>query len=200
MRYKWRGIAISVLFQVFTNRTYLSYEDFDTFVDRQEFEMKMNDVFTVAEETAYLYMIVRSVLFFYLFVLMFKFFKAFRSNDRLDVVIQTITDSATDVIHFAIAFALVFLCFASAGMVLFGYTVEGFHTFIYSLFFCWRSGVGMDDIDVYEVWYQVLAYFWYFTYLALMSTLMINIWSASFLRPTVASTPMQASHPLCWSR
>ncbi|OLP80127.1 hypothetical protein AK812_SmicGene39498 [Symbiodinium microadriaticum] len=70
----------------------------------------------------------------------------------------------------------VFLCFASAGMVLFGYTVEGFHTFIYSLFFCWRSGVGMDDIDVYEVWYQVLAYFWYFTYLALMSrTLMINI-------------------------
>ncbi|CAE7573177.1 pkd2 [Symbiodinium sp. CCMP2592] len=171
-----KGLPSEVLdLYVFTNRTYLTYEDFNNLVDRQEFEMKMNDIFTVAEETAYLYMLVRSVLFFYLFVLMFKFFKAFRSNDRLDVVIQTITDSATDVIHFAIAFALVFLCFASAAMVLFGYTVEGFHTFIYALFFCWRSGVGMDDIDVYEVWYQVLAYFWYFTYLALMSTLMINI-------------------------
>ena len=29
--------------------------------------------------------------------------------------------------------AEVFLCFASAGMVLFGYTVEGFHTFVYSV-------------------------------------------------------------------
>ncbi|CAE7474410.1 pkd2 [Symbiodinium natans] len=160
---------------VFTNRSYLSYEEFNNLVDRQDFERKMSEVLTTAEETAYLYTLVRSLLFFYLFVLMFKFFKAFRANDRLDVVIQTITDSATDVLHFAIAFLLVFLCFASAGMVLFGYTVEGFHTFVYSVFFCWRAGVGMADIEVYEIWYQVLAYFWHFTYLALMSILMINI-------------------------
>ena len=43
----------------------------------------------------------------------------------------------------------VFLCFASAGMVLFGYTVEGFHTFVYSV------PLGLESQPVDEVFFRL---------------------------------------------
>ncbi|CAJ1399010.1 unnamed protein product [Effrenium voratum] len=160
---------------VFSNQSYLERHEFNGVVDRLEFEQQMADIFNLAEETSEAHRIARWMILGYLFVLMFKFFKAFRSNDRLDVVIQTITDSAVDVAHFAFAFALVFSGFALGGMMLFGTKVQGFHTLVSSLFFCWRGGIGMDDVESFEVWFQVLAYFWHFSYLGLMSILMINI-------------------------
>lgn len=160
---------------VFTNRSYLTSEEFDSVVDRFDFERQVAEIFRCAEEVAESHVVARRLIFVYLFILMLKFFKAFGSNDRLDIVIKTITGSAVDVAHFALAFALVFVCFAGSGMLLIGTTFEGYHTIPSALYFRWAENVEMDDIEGFEPWFQVLAYFWFFSYLSLMSILMINI-------------------------
>ncbi|CAL1135238.1 unnamed protein product [Cladocopium goreaui] len=167
--------SVALDLAVFTNRSYLTAEEFDGVVDRLGFETQMSEIFRCAEEVAESHVLARRFIFAYLFMLMIKFFKAFGSNDRLDVVIQTITGSAVDVAHFAIAFALVFICFAGAGILLLGTTVEGYHTIASALYFRWAETVSMTDIEGFEPWLQVLAYFWFFSYLSLMSILMINI-------------------------
>lgn len=47
-------------------------------VASQEFEQQMADIFNLAEETSEAHRIARWMILGYLFVLMFKFFKAFR--------------------------------------------------------------------------------------------------------------------------
>jgi len=162
-------------FAVLNNRSYLTVEEFEGIVDRFDFERQMSEVFQVAEEVAESHIVARRFIFAYLFFLMIKFFKAFGSNDRLDVVLQTITGSAVDVAHFAIAFALVFVCFAGAGMLLVGASVEGYHTIPSALYFRWAGAVGMAAVEDFEPWIQVLFYFWFISYMGLMSILMINI-------------------------
>ena len=60
------------------------------------------------------------------FTLVLKFFKAFAANLRLNVVTNTLVNSAADIFHFFIVFLTIFLCFAAIAHVLFGQDIEEF--------------------------------------------------------------------------
>lgn len=57
-----------------------------------------------------------------------RFFKAYRANPRLNLVLQVVGQAAVDLAHFALVFALVFVSFAVVGHVTFGGEVEDFST------------------------------------------------------------------------
>jgi len=74
-----------------------------------------------------------------------KFFKGFRANARLNVVIETLSSSAVDVGHFFIVFFAVFCCYAWAGHVMFGTNDFGYSTLMKALFMRWTTVLGEED-------------------------------------------------------
>lgn len=166
--------------QLLMNRTYFTMDEIESIMGdlgetRASYEGYLASFFSEIESISDSHRMVRWLIVVYLTGLMMKFFKAFRANERLDIVIKTITDSAVDVGHFMIAFFSMFLCYAMAGMLLFGFRVMGFSSVIFAIYFNWRGGVGLDDIEFHEEWYQVVCYCWSMTYQLLIMTLMLNI-------------------------
>eukprot|EP00933_Yihiella_yeosuensis_P033267 TRINITY_DN27001_c0_g1_i1.p1 TRINITY_DN27001_c0_g1~~TRINITY_DN27001_c0_g1_i1.p1 ORF type:complete len:622 (-),score=127.09 TRINITY_DN27001_c0_g1_i1:261-1949(-) len=157
------------------NETYFSPEQVEMFVSYADVDASLSAFFDVVTDVKHFCKLVRVTCFLYLFVLMLKFFKCFKANMRLDVVIKTLTLSAIDVGHFMIVFFTVFCSYAWAGQLLWGQKIKGFGTSLDSLFFCWRGGVGMGDIEEFPLAVQVLCYTWAMSYQLLVIWLMLSI-------------------------
>eukprot|EP00927_Polykrikos_kofoidii_P013369 TRINITY_DN15825_c0_g1_i1.p1 TRINITY_DN15825_c0_g1~~TRINITY_DN15825_c0_g1_i1.p1 ORF type:complete len:848 (-),score=105.46 TRINITY_DN15825_c0_g1_i1:68-2560(-) len=76
------------------------------------------------------------------FFVVLRFFKGFRSNNRLKVVTHTLWASSTDIIHFFIVFCPVNLCFVVIAHVLFGIDLPEFQTFGFALIACFCALMG----------------------------------------------------------
>jgi len=162
-------------FVVFSNETYMTAEEVDKTIDRAAYEAQMANIFDMAEEVKWWHRFLRYMSVCYLFVLMLKFFKSFQANQRLNVVIETMTDSMVDVLHFFFSLVMVFACFALGAYVLWGYTVEPMGSFQKAFFFCWRDTVTVDDIGSFDLGMQAICYLWYFLFVILVKTLMASI-------------------------
>jgi len=162
-------------FVVFSNETYMTPEEVDKAIDRAAYESQMAAIFDMAEEVKWWHRFLRYMSVCYLFCLMLKFFKSFQANQRLNVVIETMTDSMVDVLHFFFSLIMVFACFALSGYILWGYTVEAMGTFGKAFFFCWRQSVTVEHIESFEMWMQAICYLWYFLFVILVKTLMASI-------------------------
>ena len=54
------------------------------------------------------------------FVMMFRFFKAFRANPRLAIAVNTLVKAAVDILHFFVVFLTIFLVFTLMAYITFG--------------------------------------------------------------------------------
>ena len=58
------------------------------------------------------------------FVMMFRFFKAFRANPRLAIAVNTLVKAAVDILHFFVVFLTIFLVFTLIAYIMFGSQVS----------------------------------------------------------------------------
>jgi len=119
-----------------------------------------------------------------------RFFKAFRSNERLDAVAKTFSSCAQDIFHFMIVFLVTYVCMAVIGHVLFGNDVREFHSIGSSCNTCFM--VVMGDFG----WYvdlqstpnllpsgipRIAVAIWFFAYMFLVSIVLLNMLLAIIL-------------------
>eukprot|EP00933_Yihiella_yeosuensis_P040793 TRINITY_DN3517_c0_g5_i1.p1 TRINITY_DN3517_c0_g5~~TRINITY_DN3517_c0_g5_i1.p1 ORF type:complete len:1068 (+),score=174.11 TRINITY_DN3517_c0_g5_i1:65-3268(+) len=160
---------------VYENNTYLGIPDVELVNSFDELYSMLDDIFAAAEDIRTWNMIFRSVGWFYMFLLVLKFFKAFRANKRLDVVVGTLTGCVVDVSHFGVVFVTVFSCYAWSGHIMFGQHIKGFSTPIGALFFCFRGGIGPPSIENLTPFLQFLSYSWTLSFQFLVMILIFNI-------------------------
>ena len=92
------------------NRGFLTPQEVNLAMERSEYDRRLSRLFNAFQEVSIWIEAVRLVAVLYLFILMLKFFKSFKANKRLNVVITTLTHSYKDVSHFGIVFLTIFLC------------------------------------------------------------------------------------------
>eukprot|EP00931_Biecheleriopsis_adriatica_P039745 TRINITY_DN22724_c0_g1_i1.p1 TRINITY_DN22724_c0_g1~~TRINITY_DN22724_c0_g1_i1.p1 ORF type:complete len:1024 (+),score=168.73 TRINITY_DN22724_c0_g1_i1:77-3148(+) len=160
---------------VLTNKSYMTPEEVNIVISHEDFYARLGQTYEAAEDISLWHEGMRDLSVIYLFFLMMKFFKAFKANRRLDVVIQTLVGSAVDVAHFMIVFLSIFLCYSWAGHTMFGFNHDGFSTLYKSMFTCWRSGIGMADLDDLNYVGQAIGYIYTLTYELLVLNLLLGI-------------------------
>eukprot|EP00438_Fugacium_kawagutii_P007826 Skav212605 [mRNA] locus=scaffold2176:112351:117051:- [translate_table: standard] len=92
------------------NQTFLAPWEVNIIMPHEEYYSRLGNMFNAFQAVSIWTESVRLVIVLYIFVLMLKFFKSFKANKRLNVVINTLTHSVKDVSHFAIVFLTIFLC------------------------------------------------------------------------------------------
>ena len=98
-----------------------------------------------------------------------------KANPRLDIVVQTINHCSVNVVHFAIVFLAIFLCYAFAGHFLLGHKNKGWDSMLGSLFMLWSTELSMADVFDFSVPVQAVCYFWSFSYQILVQQVMLNM-------------------------
>jgi len=112
----------------------------------------------------------------YTFLLQFRFFINFGAQPRLALVTNTIRAVVVDLVHFLIVLLPTFLTYAFAGNLLFGRRMREFSTLFQSLMTCFRimieSEYPWDDLAAKD---YITAGIWSWTFISLVSILMINM-------------------------
>mmetsp|Transcript_146752 Transcript_146752/g.365968 ORF Transcript_146752/g.365968 Transcript_146752/m.365968 type:complete len:1169 (-) Transcript_146752:49-3555(-) len=172
---------------VMANRTYLNPGQVESVISQQEFEQMVGELHAVSNDIANLHLTLRDLVFWYAFILMMKFFKAFQANPRLDIVIRTLTMSAVEITHFMIVFSVIFLCFSSAGYVVFGKAVKGFRDQWQAIMMCWRILMGEFDIPEMEMVNYFYAHIWMVLFQFIVLCILLNMLLAIIMDTYVAA-------------
>lgn len=75
---------------------------------------------------------------------MFKFFKAFRANPKLQIATATLSKSSTDIVHFMVVFLAIFISFAMIAHTSFGHVLYEFRSLGASVNTCFEANLGRD--------------------------------------------------------
>lgn len=161
--------------RVLQNQTFLTVDTMSEIIDPMLLNFRINEVFILAREIYDFHAILRGFFFGYFFILMMKFFKTFQANPRLDIVVQTINHCSVNVVHFAIVFLAIFLCYAFAGHFLLGHMHKGWDSMLGSLFMLWSTELTMEDVSSFSVPVQAVCYLWSLTYQILVQQVMLNM-------------------------
>mmetsp|Transcript_41578 Transcript_41578/g.90628 ORF Transcript_41578/g.90628 Transcript_41578/m.90628 type:complete len:892 (+) Transcript_41578:73-2748(+) len=117
----------------------------------------------------------RLCICWYTIIIMVRFFQAFQAQPRLAMVTNTIARSITDIAHFAIVLVLVFLAYAVAGMFLFGHRLLEFSELRMAIHQCFLVMLGSFDFSEMANEYPVTAALWFWSYMILVSLIMLNM-------------------------
>jgi hypothetical protein len=165
--------------EVLMNKTFFSTEALDFRINRKQVESQISSVLDTSGFIASRHGDIRSLVFWNSVFLMLKFFKAFRANPRLNVVIETLSACAVDFVHFSVVLLVVMLVFATMGYIKFGTFVKEFSSFEQSFLMCWRILMGDDNSadlqNTGEEEYIFYAFFWYVTYQAFVVIILMNM-------------------------
>lgn len=157
------------------NRTYLLPGEVNIPMAREDYYSRLAKMFETFQAVSIWHESVRLVTVFYLFILMLKFFKSFKANKRLNVVIDTLTHSLVDVSHFGIVFLTIFLCYAWAAHVFFGWNMEAASSMFGAVYWRWFSGVGPAEMEDLDLVGRVLGYTYTLSYEFLVLNLLFGI-------------------------
>ncbi|CAE7474378.1 PKD2L1 [Symbiodinium natans] len=160
---------------VFANRTYMKPWEVGIMMPRRDYEELLSNMMRACQDASVWHEAVRMLCVLYLFVLMMKFFKSFKANAQLDVVITTLSGSVKDVSHFGIVFLTIFLCYAWSGHIFFGKSTEGCSTMLGAIFWRWSSGVGVGDMEDLDLLGRILGYAYTLSYEFLVLNLLFGI-------------------------
>eukprot|EP00931_Biecheleriopsis_adriatica_P102353 TRINITY_DN77334_c0_g1_i1.p1 TRINITY_DN77334_c0_g1~~TRINITY_DN77334_c0_g1_i1.p1 ORF type:complete len:955 (+),score=165.10 TRINITY_DN77334_c0_g1_i1:32-2896(+) len=154
---------------------YLSLQQLSEIIPVPQLLDSIDNLINVAMQVRDSHETLRAIFVINFFVLVLTFFKSFRANPRLDIVIQTIIRCSGNIAHFGIVFFSIFACYAFAGHFLIGHKVKGYSMVAGALFECWRGLVGMDVIDDLPYSGQVLAYSWTLSFQILVKIITLNM-------------------------
>ncbi|CAK9098737.1 unnamed protein product [Durusdinium trenchii] len=157
------------------NKTYLAPQQLNAVMTHEDYYGRLARVFDAFQAVSIWNESVRLVAVLYLFILMLKFFKSFKANKRLNVVINTLTHSVKDVSHFAIVFATIFLCYAWAAHVFFGWSIEAASSMFGAAYWRWSGAVDSRDMEDLTDVGRVLGYAYTLSYEFLVLNLLFGI-------------------------
>lgn len=160
---------------VLGNQTYFSPLELEATIPHDTYHNLIDDVHVAGANVANLHAALRWVVFFYSLVLMMKFFKGFRANPRLDIVVQTIMKSSTDMAHFGIVFGIIFVVFSVMAYVAFGAKIKQFSEQNRSLYMCWRILLGDFDVDEMDMVSLTLSNLWFFLFQLVVMLILLNM-------------------------
>merc|ERR1719238_1549437 len=94
-------------------------------------------------------------MFWYSMIFLLRWFKGFRGQAKMAQITSTISSALSDLLHFAIIFAVLFVNFAIAGHVLFGHEVKVWSSVTKAL----QSALGMAFGRVnFDEMYEIAPY------------------------------------------
>jgi hypothetical protein len=109
------------------------------------------------------------------FVMMFRFFKAFRANPRLAIAVDTLVRAAVDILHFFVVFLTIFLVFTLIAYIMFGSQVWEFSSVWVASLSTFRVLMGDFDVDsLYAVNAQVAA-LWFISFNVIVLLILLNM-------------------------
>jgi len=117
----------------------------------------------------------RIALCWYTIVLAMKFLESFANQPRLAVVTKTITRAGSDLFHFGIVMAAVFMSYVVAGMFLFGRRMHEFSSEPLSVNTCFLMMLGDFDWEELGWEHPLTAAIWFWSYMVVMNLLLLNM-------------------------
>lgn len=117
----------------------------------------------------------RTGITMYALLILFRFFKAFRSQPRLAIVTNTLIGCAVDFIHFFIVFWTMFMSYVLASMFLFGHRLAEFSNTDQAVTKCFLVLLGDFDFDELMEENPTTAALWFYTFLVFMMLLLLNM-------------------------
>jgi len=163
--------------KIFQHRRFLYADELENVTSYDHIHGTLEEIHASMDKVAYTHEWLRILVFIYSFILMMKFFKAFRANPRLNIVIQTVKVASVDIVHFGIVFFIIFFVFSSAAYVMFGGKIKSFSTQTRSMIMCWRILMGEFDVETMEVtvlnpW---IAYVWIVVFQIVVLLILLNM-------------------------
>jgi len=134
-------------------------------IGQTEYENKLDEILDDVGTLTGQVLQIRYSMSVFTFVMMFRFFKAFRANPRLSIATNTLSGAAVDIVHFSVVFIVIFLSFALIGHISFGHLHPGFRDIYFMSLTCWD--ILMGDFDTYS--------------LVAIDTLMGPLWTVGFM-------------------
>jgi len=117
----------------------------------------------------------RIFLGMYTIIIAMKFLESFANQPRLAVVTNTITRAGSDLFHFGIVMATVFMSYVVAGMFLFGRRIHGFSSEPTTINTCFLMMLGDFDWEELGWEHPMTAQIWFWSYMIVMMMLMLNM-------------------------
>jgi Ca2+-binding EF-hand superfamily protein len=167
------------------NGTYLSREGLDHSLaeigrSRADLEDYITMVHEISDTIAGKHETLRLMILINSFVLLLKFFKAFKANPRLDIVIQTLQASFIDLVHFMFVFITIWMVFALTGYIRFGTYCQEFSSYWRAIMISWRILMGEDIVEDMEegsgsLHNFLIANIWVIFFQAVMAIILMNM-------------------------
>jgi len=171
---------------VLANSTFLTSAQFESISPRGAYVSTISELHTKMLEVAGQHESLRLWAYWYSFVLMVKFFKAFQANPQLNIVILTMTEAASDIAHFTIVFATIFWVFSTSGCIIFGRNIKGFRNSVESAFTCWAFLMGDYDTAPLPLAAGWLAWVWMISFQFLVTVILLNMLLAIIMEQYLA--------------
>jgi hypothetical protein len=184
---------------VVSNQTYFTRDQLNDFIAYEDYTDKLSEAHAVAGELAGMHLNLRMITFFYSFTLMLKFFKAFRANPKLNVVIETITTAATDIIHFFLVFMTIFAVFSMMACIFFGPKILEFSSQTRGFFMSWRVLLGDWDVDEMNGVDYMFSNGWFLGFQVMVMMILLNMLLA-IIMDTYSSVVGSAGSTPIWTQ
>ncbi|CAD7971495.1 unnamed protein product [Amoebophrya sp. A25] len=93
------------------------------------YQEKVRDIIDWLEDLVAFKVWADLLLFWFNILNMLRFFKGFRGQPRISVLLETFNNASIDFMHYLMIFAVVFFNYATAGLAMYGVYIEEFSTF-----------------------------------------------------------------------
>lgn len=120
-------------------------------------------------------MALRLCFCWYTILISLKFLESFSAQPRLAVVTRTIWAAGSELFHFMIVLLIVFFAYVIAGMFIFGRRLWEFSSFDRACAKCFLMMLGDFDWDALGDENPVTAAFWFWTFMIVMTLLLLNM-------------------------
>merc|ERR1719247_2567035 len=118
---------------------------------------------------------IRKSMSLFTFVMMFRFFKAFRANPRLAIATNTLSGAAIDIVHFGVVFTVIFFSFALIGHISFGHLHPGFRSPYFMTLTCWDILMGDFDTMALVSVDNKMGPLWTFGFMSIVLLILLNM-------------------------
>jgi hypothetical protein len=109
------------------------------------------------------------------FVMMFRFFKAFRANPRLSIATNTMAQATVDIVHFGVVFLVIFMSFGLIGHISFGHLHSGYRNTYWFMVTCWNTLMGDFDVGAMISIDTLMGPIWFLFFMVLVLLILLNM-------------------------
>ena len=115
------------------------------------------------------------LIFLYNILMMLRFFKGFRGQPVIAVLLDTFTNAFYDLLHFMFIFTVVFLSFAFGAHAVYGTSLEEYSTLLKSIES--QFGILFGSFDFYAMYEiaPVITMFFFWGYIIMVPFILLNM-------------------------